>query len=596
MEYEPVIGLEVHAQLLTKAKIFCGCSTKFGATPNSHTCPICLGMPGVLPVLNKTVVEYMMKMALATNCRLNRECLFARKNYFYPDLPKGYQISQYAQPPAEHGWIEVELNGGKKKIGITRIHMEEDAGKLMHDEFNPVSHVDLNRTGVPLIEIVSEPDIRGAEEAAAYLKRLHEILVYLEICDGNMEEGSFRCDANVSLRPKGSEAFGTRAELKNMNSFRNVQRALEYEIKRQQYILEGGGAVVQETRLWDDTAGVSHPMRSKEEAHDYRYFPDPDLVPVVIDDAWVEALRPTLPELPLEKRERFVRDYQIPAYDAGVLTASRALADYYEEVVRLSGEPKIASNWVMGDVLRFLNEEKKEIGACPITPAALAELIGLIKEGTISGKMAKEVIEADVPDRRRPGGDHQGEGARPDHRRGRPDRDDRRGHREEPRPACPVPGREREGLRLLRRPGDEGDPGKGQPPAHQRPPEEDARGLKILSSMALEKTIRTVFWQDGAVVMIDQRALPLVERYVTCTDYRQVIAAIKDLTVRGAPAIGVAAAMGIALAARSIEATTPAAFRDAFAEICRQFGASASDGPEPLLGDRTDAALLRSGA
>jgi aspartyl-tRNA(Asn)/glutamyl-tRNA(Gln) amidotransferase subunit B len=393
MEYEPVIGLEVHAQLLTEAKIFCGCSTKFGATPNSHTCPICLGMPGVLPVLNKRVVEFMMKMALATNCRLNRECLFARKNYFYPDLPKGYQISQYAQPPAEHGWIEVELNGGKKKIGITRIHMEEDAGKLMHDEFNPVSHVDLNRTGVPLIEIVSEPDIRGAEEAAAYLRRLHEILVYLEICDGNMEEGSFRCDANVSLRPKGSEAFGTRAELKNMNSFRNVQRALEYEIKRQQYILEGGGAVAQETRLWDDTAGVSHSMRSKEEAHDYRYFPDPDLVPVVIDDAWVQAVRLTLPELPLEKRERFIRDYQIPAYDAGVLTASRALADYYEEVVRLSAEPKVASNWVMGDVLRFLNEEKKEIGACAITPAALAELIGLIKEGTISGKMAKEVIE-----------------------------------------------------------------------------------------------------------------------------------------------------------------------------------------------------------
>jgi aspartyl-tRNA(Asn)/glutamyl-tRNA(Gln) amidotransferase subunit B len=331
---------------------------------------------------------------LATNCRINRECEFARKNYFYPDLPKGYQISQYARPPAEHGWIEVEINGGKKKIGITRIHMEEDAGKLMHDEFNPVSQVDLNRTGVPLIEIVSEPDIRGAEEAAAYLRRLHEILVYLEICDGNMEEGSFRCDANVSLRPKGSEAFGTRAELKNMNSFRNVQRALEYEIKRQQYILEGGGLVIQETRLWDDTAGVTHSMRSKEEAHDYRYFPDPDLVPVVIDDAWIEALRTTLPELPLEKRERFVRDYQIPAYDAGVLTASRQLADYYEEVVRLSGEPKIASNWVMGDVLRFLNEEKKEIHDCPITSAALAEMIKLIQAGTISGKMAKEVVEA----------------------------------------------------------------------------------------------------------------------------------------------------------------------------------------------------------
>lgn len=393
MEFEPVIGLEVHAQLLTKAKIFCGCSTAFGAAPNSHTCPVCLGMPGVLPVLNRKVVEFMLKMALATNCRINRVCTFARKNYFYPDLPKGYQISQYAQPPAEHGWVEVEVNGAKKRIGITRIHMEEDAGKLLHDERSPVSHVDLNRTGVPLIEIVSEPDIRSAEEAAAYLKRLHETLVYLEICDGNMEEGSFRCDANVSLRPKGSDAFGTRTELKNMNSFRNVQRALEYEIKRQQYLLESGGQVIQETRLWDDTAGVTHPMRGKEEAHDYRYFPDPDLVPVMIDEAWIEGLRRSLPELPLEKRERFVRDYQLSAYDAGVLTASRPLADYFEEVARRSGEPKSAANWVMGEVLRFLNEDKRDIRDCPITPAALAETIGLIREGTISGKMAKEIVE-----------------------------------------------------------------------------------------------------------------------------------------------------------------------------------------------------------
>ncbi len=394
MEFEPVIGLEIHAQLLTDAKIFCGCSTKFGAAPNTHTCPVCLGMPGVLPVLNRKVVEFMMKMALATNCVINRECNFARKNYFYPDLPKGYQISQYAHPPAEHGWVEVELDGGKKRIGITRIHMEEDAGKLMHDEHNPASYVDLNRTGVPLIEIVSDPDIRSAEEAAAYLRRLHEILVYLEICDGNMEEGSFRCDANISLRPRGTEPFGIRAELKNMNSFRNVQRALEYEIKRQQYVLEGGGAVVQETRLWDDTAGVTHSMRGKEEAHDYRYFPDPDLVPVEIDDAWIAEIRKGQPELPLEKRERFMREYQIPAYDAGVLTASRALADYYEEVVRLSGEPKTAANWVMGDILRFLNEEKREIRECPIAPASLAGMIRLIQQGTISGKMAKEISEA----------------------------------------------------------------------------------------------------------------------------------------------------------------------------------------------------------
>ncbi|MBU4370928.1 MAG: Asp-tRNA(Asn)/Glu-tRNA(Gln) amidotransferase subunit GatB, partial [Proteobacteria bacterium] len=394
MELEPVIGLEIHAQLLTDAKIFCSCSTKFGAAPNTHTCPVCLGMPGVLPVLNRKVVEFMMKMALATHCVINRECNFARKNYFYPDLPKGYQISQYAHPPAEHGWVEVEVDGRNKRIGITRIHMEEDAGKLMHDEHNPASYVDLNRTGVPLIEIVSEPDIRSAEEAAAYLRRLHEILVYLEICDGNMEEGSFRCDANISLRPRGTEPFGTRAELKNMNSFRNVQRALEYEIKRQQYVLEGGGTVVQETRLWDDTAGVTHSMRGKEEAHDYRYFPDPDLVPVVIDDAWIEEVRNGMPELPLEKRERFMREYRITAYDAGVLTASRALADYYEEVVRLSGEPKIAANWVMGDILRFLNEEKREIRECPIAPASLAGMIGLIQQGTISGKMAKEVSEA----------------------------------------------------------------------------------------------------------------------------------------------------------------------------------------------------------
>ncbi len=393
MEFEPVIGLEIHAQLLTDAKIFCGCSTKFGAAPNSHTCPICLGMPGVLPVLNRKVVEYMIRMALATHCRINRECNFARKNYFYPDLPKGYQISQYAAPPAEHGWIEVENEGGRKRIGITRIHMEEDAGKLMHDERNPVSMVDLNRTGVPLIEIVSEPDIRSAEEAAAYLRRLHETLVYLEICDGNMEEGSFRCDANVSLRPKGTETLGTRTELKNMNSFRNVQRALEYEIKRQQYVLEGGGEIVQETRLWDDTAGVTQSMRSKEEAHDYRYFPDPDLVPVVIGDDWVAEIRSGLPELPLDKRDRFVRDYSLSAYDAGVLTASRALADYYEEAAHLSEQPKIAANWVMGDVSRLLNEEKKEIRQCPISPASLAEMIRLIQGGTISGKIAKEVVE-----------------------------------------------------------------------------------------------------------------------------------------------------------------------------------------------------------
>ena len=408
MEFEPVIGLEIHAQLLTDAKIFCGCSTKFGAAPNTHTCPVCLGMPGVLPVLNRKVVEFMMKMALATHCRLNRECNFARKNYFYPDLPKGYQISQYAHPPAEHGWVEVDINGGQKKIGITRIHMEEDAGKLMHDEHNPASYVDLNRTGVPLIEIVSEPDIRSAEEAAAYLRRLHEILVSLEICDGHMEEGSFRCDANISLRPRGTEPFGTRAELKNMNSFRNVQRALEYEIKRQQYVLEGGGQVVQETRLWDDTAGVTHPMRGKEEAHDYRYFPDPDLVPVVIDDAWIAEVRAILPELPHEKRERFVREYQIPPYDAGVLTSTPTTTSFYEKTVASfptinPKAAKAASNWITGDLMKMLNEDKKDFTASPIPPRAIAELIQIIDAGTISGKMAKDVVEEMYKSRKPPG-------------------------------------------------------------------------------------------------------------------------------------------------------------------------------------------------
>ncbi|OPY88622.1 MAG: Aspartyl/glutamyl-tRNA(Asn/Gln) amidotransferase subunit B [Smithella sp. PtaU1.Bin162] len=393
MEFETIIGLEVHAQLLTDTKIFCNCSTKFGGSPNSHTCPLCLGMPGVLPVLNKKVVEYAMKMSLATNSNINKSCSFARKNYFYPDLPKGYQISQYAYPLSEHGYILLDVEGEQKKIGITRIHMEEDAGKLVHDEHNPSSYVDLNRAGVPLIEIVSEPDMRSPAEAADYLKRLHEILVYLEICDGNMEEGSFRCDANVSIRPLGQKEFGTRTELKNMNSFRNVQRALEYEVKRQQYLVENGGTVVQETRLWDDAQGVTNSMRSKEEAHDYRYFPDPDLVPVIVDDAWIEKIRKELPELPLARRQRFVSDYQIPAYDASVLTADKALADYFEEVVKLCSKPKAASNWVMGDVLRFLNEEKRDIRNCPITAQALAEMISLIEDGTISGKMAKDIID-----------------------------------------------------------------------------------------------------------------------------------------------------------------------------------------------------------
>ncbi|MBN2568297.1 MAG: Asp-tRNA(Asn)/Glu-tRNA(Gln) amidotransferase subunit GatB [Deltaproteobacteria bacterium] len=393
MDYETVIGLEVHSQLRTDSKIFCSCSTTFGAMPNSNTCPVCLGMPGVLPVMNRRVAEFTIKMALATHCRINPVNSFARKNYFYPDLPKGYQISQYASPLAEAGYVDIEINGGRKRIGITRIHMEEDAGKLVHDEHSPCSYVDLNRAGVPLIEIVSDPDMRTAEEASAYLRRLHEILVYLEICDGNMEEGSFRCDANVSLRRKGQSAFGTRAELKNMNSFRNVQHALEYEISRQKYVLESGGEVIQETRLWDDSNGVTQSMRGKEEAHDYRYFPDPDLVPILISNEWITEIEETIPELPLEKRDRFVRDYVIPAYDAGVLTATPALADFYEETVAYSGLPKSASNWVMGDILGHLKEDKLDIASSPVQPKDLGSMIILIEDGIISGKIAKEVFQ-----------------------------------------------------------------------------------------------------------------------------------------------------------------------------------------------------------
>lgn len=393
MTYEAVIGLEVHAQLLTKSKIFCGCSTEFGAPPNTHTCPVCLGMPGVLPVLNRKVVEYTIRMALATNCTIARQSRFARKNYFYPDLPKGYQISQYELPIAEKGHISIWVNGEKKRIGITRIHMEEDAGKLIHDPYRPVSMVDFNRTGVPLIEIVSEPDMRTPEEAGAYLRQLRAILRYLAICDGNMEQGSFRCDANVSVRPAGADVFGTRAEIKNMNSFKHVENALAYEIKRQQACLEDGSAVVQETRLWDPDKGVTVSMRGKEEAHDYRYFPDPDLLPLVIDEALIEEIRSTLPELPDHKRQRFMDAYGLPAYDAELLTNARALADYFEACVRHFPEPKTVSNWVMGSLLAKLKAENRTIEQSPVPPERLAALLKLIKAGVISGKIAKTVFE-----------------------------------------------------------------------------------------------------------------------------------------------------------------------------------------------------------
>ncbi len=394
MEFEPVIGLEVHSQLKTHTKIFCACSTEFGADPNTHVCPVCLGMPGVLPVLNKTVVEYAMRMALATHCSITKESRFARKNYFYPDLPKGYQISQYEFPIAEHGHVNIVLEDGTaKRIGITRIHMEEDAGKLMHDPARPVSRVDYNRTGTPLIEIVSEPDIRSPEEAGAYLRQLRSILRYLGISDGNMEEGSFRCDANVSIRPKGTEPFGTRAELKNLNSFKYVESAIAYEIKRQKAVLADGGAVVQETRLWDSAKNRSHSMRGKEEAHDYRYFPDPDLVPLVIDDAWIDAVRQGLPELPEARKERFVSEYALPLYDAEILTSARELADYFEDCARAVKNPKLVSNWVMGTLLGLLKAEGKTIEQSPVPSSRLAELLLLIETSVISGKIAKTVFD-----------------------------------------------------------------------------------------------------------------------------------------------------------------------------------------------------------
>ncbi len=393
MNYEAVIGLEIHAQLLTKTKIFCSCSTEFGAPPNTHTCPVCLGMPGVLPVLNRKVTEYSIRMALATSCTIAPVSRFARKNYFYPDLPKGYQISQYELPIAEHGFVDIDANGDQKRIRITRIHMEEDAGKLIHDPHRPVSMVDFNRTGVPLIEIVSEPDMRSPQEAGTYLRKLRAILQYLDICDGNMEEGSFRCDANISIRPEGTDGFGTRTELKNMNSFKHVENALAYELRRQRAVIEDGGQVVQETRLWDPDKGVTVSMRKKEEAHDYRYFPDPDLVPLVIDENWVRKIRDTLPELPDAKKARFADEYGLPSYDAHLLTSSRPLADYFETCVKNFPNAKTVSNWVMGSLLATLKAENKTIEDSPVPAERLAELLRLMESGLISGKIAKTVFD-----------------------------------------------------------------------------------------------------------------------------------------------------------------------------------------------------------
>jgi aspartyl-tRNA(Asn)/glutamyl-tRNA(Gln) amidotransferase subunit B len=394
--YAAVIGLEIHAQLLTDTKIFCGCSTRFGAPPNTNVCPVCLGMPGALPALNRRAVEFAIRAAHALNCEVQPQSVFARKNYFYPDLPKGYQISQYERPIALRGAIEYESGGVTRRIGITRAHLEEDAGKSLHEGFpdsDRRTYLDFNRSGVPLLEIVTEPDLRSAAEAGEFFSRLRAILVAIGVNDGNMEEGSLRCDANVSVRPGEDAPFGTKAEVKNLNSFRYVQKALEYEIARQAAVLREGGTVAQETRLWDAAAGRTVSMRSKEEAHDYRYFPEPDLPPLELTTAWIEEIRRDLPELPDARRRRFVTQYALPDYDAAILTQSRALGDYYEATAAASGSPKASSNWIMGELTRKMNELNADIEAVGLSPEALAGLIRLVDSGTITGPIAKDVFE-----------------------------------------------------------------------------------------------------------------------------------------------------------------------------------------------------------
>jgi aspartyl-tRNA(Asn)/glutamyl-tRNA(Gln) amidotransferase subunit B len=395
-DFEAVIGLEVHAELRTASKMFCGCSTTFGAPPNSQTCPVCLGMPGVLPVLNRRAVEFAVRTALALECAVPPLSRFARKNYYYPDLPKAYQISQYELPLSEYGQIAVSSGGAARRIGIRRVHLEEDTGKLVHAglmEEAESSLVDYNRCGVPLMEIVSDPDLRTPEEAAEYLRDLRAILVFLGVCDGNMEEGSFRCDANISIRPVGATELGVKIEIKNMNSFRNVQKALEYEIRRQVRAVAAGERLVQETRLWNADQEITLSMRSKEFAHDYRYFPDPDLVPLAIEPGWIDEIRRSLPELPEAKRRRFVTEYGLPEYDAGVLTAGREMADYYEAAVAAHRDPKAVSNWVMVELLGRLNKDGRPITGSPIRPEALGKLLDLLARGAISGKMAKEFFD-----------------------------------------------------------------------------------------------------------------------------------------------------------------------------------------------------------
>ncbi len=392
MSYEVVIGLEVHAQLRTRSKMFCGCGTDFGLPPNTQTCPVCLGMPGMLPVINHKAVEMAVRTGLALNCRIRSKNRFARKNYFYPDLPKGYQISQYEAPVCEDGSLEVCVGGVSKQIRIRRAHLEEDAGKNVHEAGASNSRVDLNRAGTPLLEIVTEPDMGSSDQVVVYLRTLRDILLYLGVCDGNMEQGSLRCEPNLSLRPVGEHSLGTKVELKNINSFRFVKEALEYEIKRQTKVLDGGGTVDQETRLWDVDQGRTVVMRSKEEAHDYRYFPDPDLVPLTVSEEQIEEWRKSLPELPVARHKRFVADYRLPEYDAGVLTASRPLADYFEACVRLFDQPKTVSNWVMGELQRELNASGTPVDASPMSPERLVDLLKLVGNGTISLKVARDIF------------------------------------------------------------------------------------------------------------------------------------------------------------------------------------------------------------
>ncbi|GAB6180261.1 Asp-tRNA(Asn)/Glu-tRNA(Gln) amidotransferase subunit GatB [Desulfotomaculum defluvii] len=395
-QYETVIGIEVHVELKTNTKIFCNSTTEFGGDPNHHACPVCLGLPGTLPVLNKKVVEYAVRASLALNCKVANFSKFDRKNYYYPDLPKNYQISQYDLPIAEHGYLDIKVDGQEKRIGITRLHMEEDAGKLVHQGnivTTPYSLVDYNRTGVPLIEIVSEPDMRSSEEARSYVEKLKAIIQYTGVSDCRMEEGSLRCDVNVSVRPVGQKEFGTKAEIKNLNSFRALQRALDFEVERQIGVLESGGKVIQETRTWDEARGMTVSMRSKEQAHDYRYFPDPDLVPLVLDNQWIDFIRESLPELPDQRRARYIQEYGLPEYDASILTLTKEISDYFEEAIEHYNNPKAISNWLMGELSRLLNAAGLDITACKIKPAQLAEMLKLIDKGTISGKIAKTVFE-----------------------------------------------------------------------------------------------------------------------------------------------------------------------------------------------------------